>query len=242
MAPAGRSLFVTRTGSLDFNLETTWRLLVPDGPPPPGGWPLVIALHGMGMTAAQFSLVLNDLLLPKAAFLFPQGVYPYEIRRDGKIRVGYAWYVYDGTDEPFRTTVARSEAHLMKLLERVSTDLPINQSHVHLLGFSMGAYLGYVVALRNSERFAGLVAIGGRMKDEFVADNLESARRFPVLIVHGEKDRAVALERARGTYETLLAHGFPVEMRVFPVGHEIRAVEVEAVREWLEKRLAAETS
>ena len=97
MAEAGRSLFVTRTGSLDFNLEATWRLLVPDGPPPPDGWPLVIALHGMGMTAEQFSLVLNDLLLPKAAFLFPQGVYPYEIRKDGKIRVGYAWYVYDGT-------------------------------------------------------------------------------------------------------------------------------------------------
>lgn len=236
-----RSHFETETGRLDFTLDTTWKLFRPAGrEAPAGGWPLVVALHGMGMTSDQFALVLNDLLDPEAAYLFPQAVYPYEIRREGTIRIGYAWYLYDGHEEPFRSTLAASEAHLLKLIDEVGRRIPINPGKVFLLGFSMGAYLAFFVALRNPDRFSGLVAIGGRMKEEFLLDRLPGARGLPILMVHGEKDRAVPLERAQSTHETLKRHGFTVELRLFPVGHEIRAVEVEAVKEWLSKRLRGE--
>jgi phospholipase/carboxylesterase len=237
MSPTGRSRFQVETGRVGFELETSYKLLVPStGEPPAGGWALVVPLHGMGMTADQFALILNGILDPGAVYLFPQGLYPYEIRSEGRIRIGYAWYLYDGHEEPFRTTLGHAEAHVLKIIDGVSARLPINPERVVLVGFSMGAYLGYFMGLRNSSRFQALVGIGGRMKEEFVADRLVTARRIPVLMVHGEKDRAVPLERALLTFETLKKYGFPVDLRLFPVGHQIRAVEVEAIREWLVAR------
>lgn len=240
MAPtdSGRSLFRVESGTLDFTIETRWLLFVPGGgPPPERGWPLVVLLHGMGMTADQFSLVLNDLLVPGAAYLFPQGSFPYEIRRESGIRIGYAWYLYDGHEEPFRTTLRQAEGHVLKVIEELGQRIPVDRERVLLLGFSMGAYLGYFIALRNTARFAGMIGIGGRMKEEFVADNLTTAARIPFLIIHGEKDRSVPLERAELTFEALKRHGFPVEMKTFPVGHEIQAVEIEAMKSWIAARI-----
>jgi phospholipase/carboxylesterase len=240
MAPtdSGRSLFGVESGTLDFTIETRWLLFVPQGgAPPERGWPLVVLLHGMGMTAEQFSLVLNDLLVPGAAYLFPQGPFPYEIRKEGRIRIGHAWYLYDGHEEPFRTTLQQAEGHVLKVIDRVQDQLPVDKDRVLLLGFSMGAYLGYFMAFRNSERFAGMIGVGGRMKEEFVADNLKTAARFPVLMIHGEKDRSVPLERAELTLEALKRHGFPVEMKTFPVGHEIQTVEIEAMKSWIAERI-----
>jgi phospholipase/carboxylesterase len=192
------------------------------------------------MHARQMALILNELFDPRAAYLFPQGVYPYEIRREGSMRIGYAWYLYDGKDEPFRTTLERSETYLLGLIDRVLASCGGDPGRVFLLGFSQGAYLGHFVAIRNAARFAGLVAIaGGRIKEEFVAESLAGSSRLPVLMLHGEKDEAVPLERARVMQEMLVRHGFPVELKAFDFGHEMRRDEIGAAREWLGTRIGS---
>lgn len=232
--------FRTETGAGRFEIEPAWRLLVPSAPTPPGGRPLVVCLHGMGMTAELFAMVLNGLLDDRAAYLLPQGIYPYEIRRESRIRIGYSWYLYDGHEALFRQTLERTEGYLIDLIDSLMPRAGCDPARLFLLGFSMGAYTGYYVALKHPGRFAGFVAIGGRMKEEFVRDDLPaSAGRLPILILHGEEDTAVPLERARSTYDTLVANGFEVGLRTFPKGHEIRDVEVRAAHEWLGRRFSA---
>ena len=217
-----RADFRLKEGTTPFAVDTGWQLFVPPGPPPTGGWPLVVALHGMGMSGRMLALILNDLLEPRAAYLFPDGVYPYEIRKAERIRIGYAWYLYDGTEPLFRRTLEATEAHLLRLMDRVASEAPIDPARIFLLGYSQGAYTGYFVALRNHARFAGLVAIAGRMKEEFVAEHLAAAAtHLPVLMLHGESDPAVLFERARATHDTLARHGFQVELKSFPKGHEL---------------------
>lgn len=235
-----RSEFTLNEGTTPFAIDTGWQLFVPPGPPPEGGWPLVLALHGMGMSGRMLALIMNDLLEPRAAYLFPDGVYPYEIRKADRIRIGYAWYLYDGTEPLFRRTLERTEAHLLGLLDAVAAHTPTDRARTFLLGYSQGAYTGYFVALRNHARFAGLVAIAGRMKEEFVAEHLAAAStHLPVLILHGEQDPAVLFDRARATHDTLVRHGFPVEMRSFAKGHELGRPEIEAARAWLGARFGA---
>lgn len=50
MAPASEpALAADRTGSLPFgNQARTCSIHVPDGPPPRGGFPVVLAFHGRG--------------------------------------------------------------------------------------------------------------------------------------------------------------------------------------------------
>ncbi len=221
------------SGSSRFETATQYRLLVPPGPAPAGGRPVVVALHGMGMNAEQFRLILNDLTIPPAVWIFPDGVYPYEIRKDGAITIGHAWYIYDGNEEPFRSTMTRSADYILKLVDEMAERVTIDRSRVFLLGYSQGAYTAFHTALTHLDRVAGVVAIHGRMKAEFVTEELGGDRKIPVLVVAGEKDKAITVERARESYEILKENGFPAEFRSFPVGHMVRAVEVDAVRTWL---------
>lgn len=229
--------FRVETGAGRFEIQPAWRLLVPDAPPSPRGRPLVVCLHGMGMSAESFAMVLNGLFDERAAYFFPQGPYPYEIRKETRIRIGYSWYLYDGHEPLFRSTLERTEAYLNDLVDAAAARAGADPARVFLLGFSMGAYTGYYVALKRPGRYAGIVAIGGRMKEEFVQEELaDASARLPVLILHGEQDAAVPLERATLTRDTLVRHGFAVEMRTFPKGHEMRTVEIEAARDWLAAR------
>ena len=65
---------------------------------------------------------------------------------------------------------------------------------------------------------------------------------LPILVLHGEQAPAVTFARARATYDTLVGHGFDVELRAFPKGHELGRPEIEAAREWLAARFTSDRS
>lgn len=221
-------------------MEAPWQLFVPPGPSPAGGWPLVVGLHGWGMTGESFARRCRPLLFPGAAFLFPEGPYSFELRHQGKIRIGHAWYLFNGDDEPFRSTLGQTQAHLLDLIDSVAVRAGLDPDHVHLVGFSQGAYAGYFMALGRSRRFAGMVAIGGgRLREEFVTEGLTDGRRIPFLLIHGRNDASVPMERTLLMKELLERHGFPVELRPTDAGHEITPETLTEAREWLAKRLTS---
>lgn len=228
------------TGSAPFAVDCPWRLFTPPGPAPAGGWPLVLALHGWGMSAASFARRCRPLLFEGAAILFPQGPFAFELRHDGKIRIGHAWYLFDGHDEPFRSTLGQAEAHLLGLVDGVAPGAPIDRSRFFVVGFSQGAYAGFFLALRNRGRCAGMVALGGgRLREDFIAADLAGEPKIPFLLVHGTADASVPIERTILMKEVLERHGFPVELTTLDVGHEVTASMLAVARRWLVERAGA---
>ena len=227
-------------GTTPFVVEAHWRLVLPEGPAPASGWPLVVCLHGWGQSADSFARVCRPLQFEGAAFLFPQGPWSFEQRKLGKIRIGHAWYLYDATDEPFRSTLGRAEEHLLGVLDQIGADHPIDSARIALLGFSQGAYTGYFITLRNTDRFCAMVAVGGgRLKPEFVEERLVGARRIPYLLVHGTEDSSVPLERTELMRDELASRGFPVELQAFGAGHEMTADMLTAAAAWLARELGS---
>lgn len=225
-------------GSIPFVVEAPWRLIVPDEPAPASGWPLVVCLHGWGQGADYFAHLCRPLRFDDAAFLFPQGPWSFEQRKLGKIRIGHAWYLYDGTDEPFRSTLGRAEEHLIGILDQLDAHHPIDSSRIALFGFSQGAYTGYFITLRNTHRFRAMVAVGGgRLKPEFVEDRLADARRIPYLLIHGTDDSSVPLERTELMRGELTSRGFPVDLQTFSGGHEMTDDMLAAAAGWLAREL-----
>lgn len=228
------------TGARSFDVAAPWKLVLPDGTPPAPGWPLVICLHGWGQSADYFARLCRPLMFESAAFLFPQGTWSFEQRKDGKIRIGHAWYLYDGGDEPFRSTLGRAEAHLFGILDDVIAGHPIDRARVAVFGFSQGAYTGYFLTLRNTDRFIAMAAMGGgRLKPEFVEDKVGGARRIPYLLLHGSNDVSVPLERTNLMKGELERLGFTAELAIFEAGHEMTAEMLGAAREWVRGRLGA---
>ncbi|HEX7879482.1 MAG TPA: PHB depolymerase family esterase [Candidatus Eisenbacteria bacterium] len=227
-------------GARSFDVRAPWKLVLPEGAAPAGGWPLVACLHGWGQSADYFARLCRPLLFDDAAFLFPQGPWSFEMRKEGKIRIGHAWYLYDGGDEPFRSTLGRAEEHLLGVIDDVASAHPIDRARVALFGFSQGAYTGYFITLRNTDRFVAMAAMGGgRLKPEFVEDELVGAPRIPYLLLHGLDDVSVPLERTSLMKGELERWGFPVELKEFPAAHEMTSDMLDAVREYFRHTLAS---
>ncbi len=200
---------------------------------------VVVALHGMGHSAASFAKDVAPLLPPGATGILPQAPYPYEIRGSGGIRQGNAWYVYTGESESFLASMAKTETWLLALVAAEIARLGLDARRVALLGFSQGGYLAGFVGVRNPSRLRALVVAGGRIKDEVLEDAARSAGDLSVLHVHGEQDESVKPGPSRASAEHLASWGVPTEYRGYPCGHAVLRDERcrEDVRAWLAARL-----
>ena len=109
----------TKTIYKGFQVETRNLLILPKGYRSDRTYPMLTALHGMGMTAEEFSDLLAPLQdLPVILFV-PQGVYPFEIRVGEQMRIGRAWYLYTGDETEFVQSMSVSGRHLRTLVDRV---------------------------------------------------------------------------------------------------------------------------
>lgn len=232
---------MTRAATHPFALDVPVELHVPDDP----DGSLVVALHGMGQSAASFAKDALPCAPARSAVLLPQGPLPYEIRSgDGPPRQGNAWYVYTGESEGFLRSMERTEAWLLGVVGAEVARAGFDPRRTALLGFSQGGYLAGFVGVRHAARFRALVVAGGRIKDEVLAEAAPAAARagLRVLDVHGEHDPSVGPGPCRASAERLAAAGVPVEFRTYDCGHKVLrdAVCRDDVRAFLASRLAPE--
>ena len=222
------------TGTVPFQIDTTW-LFRRSTAVTAEAHPLVIALHGQGMTA---ELMMRLLPLPAetgAHYLLPQGPYPSEKRKEGSIRIGYGWYSYDGNQANFRRELERAEAHVIRVIERISETARIDPARTVLVGFSQGGYLAGFTALRHPELFAGLVLIATRLKHEFLEDELDRGTPPRTLLVHSSNDPAMSLERARESAAHIERAGGQVVELVHDGGHTIPRSLGTELAAWMER-------
>jgi predicted esterase len=194
--------------------------------------PMVIALHGMGQTPAHMQQMLAPLLDQPWLFLFPRGLWPYEIRKADKHAIGYAWYVFDGDQGRLRASMDLAGAHLCGLHDELRARF--NVGRTALVGFSQGGYVAGYIGPRHADRFAAAASIAGRIKHEFHAQ----ASSVALAQFHGARDIAVKAEAAREAAEKSRALGFDVTYFEDPqAAHEISPAMCEALGEWLRRVL-----
>lgn len=221
-----------------------YRLSLPDLPagasPPSAGFPLLVALHGFGDTAARLEERLPALAGAPFAVLYPDGPFPVEIRREHEpTRVGASWYQYTGDQDAFRTSLRFVADHLERLVRHVAAAHPVDPGRIALLGYSQGGYVAGTMALWRPDRYLGLVAIGTRLKLE-VVDDVRVASDLPVLVVHGKRDRAIPFERQMEMVTALRAGGVQVEVHAHEGGHGLRPERSEVVRSFVDRLLDPE--
>ncbi len=114
-------------------------------------------------------------------------------------------------------------------------------AQVYTLGFSQGAIISLITALSQPKRFAGVVALSGRIPSEgeqWIAAPDETAG-LPVFMAHGTHDMTIAIEQARAARDLLERQRVDLTYREYPIGHGVSpAVQVD-LSDWLAQRLAA---
>lgn len=200
-----------------------------------GPFPAVVALHGWGANAHDLLGLAPLLHGGRALVLCPQGSFTLRGRRGEE---GYGWFrlVPGVPTEP--AALARSAAELRGFLDRAVERYPVDPRRIVPLGFSQGGLLAYELGLRDPGRFAGLAALSASLPEP-VAQSLPRQPEhedFPVLVVHGTRDRAIDVERARASRERLRPLGVALTYRELEMGHEIAPEALRVLDEWLSQR------
>lgn len=185
-----------------------------------GGDPrqLVILLHGVGADG-------NDLIglapqwarqLPGALFLSPDGPEPCDMTPFGR-----QWFsLADRTPEVVSAGIKGAGPVLTRFIDQALALHGLDEGGLALVGFSQGTMMALHVALTRARPVAALVGYSGALAGPEAAGGFRS--RPPVLLVHGDADDVVPVERHRDAVEKLRAAGVAVTAHVRPgLGHGI---------------------
>jgi len=196
----------------------------PDGPrwgPASGGRvrQVVFLLHGVGADGHD----LIDLApgwsraVPDALFVAPDAPEPY-----AGAPFGRQWFdLTDRSPAMLEAGIRAAVPALDAAIARECAAAGVPETHVALMGFSQGAMMALFAGLRRAVPPAAILAFSGGL---IAPDSLGAERRGapPVLIVHGEADEVVPVERGRAAEAALRAAGVPVETVYSPrLGHGI---------------------
>jgi predicted esterase len=199
----------------DFTTSVTLRsvVCVPRAEP---GRPLVIALHGRGMTARALERWLRPgIERGGVSWWIPRGILPCEVRSR---KIGYGWYVFDGDQAALRSSMDEARAYVVGLAEMARRRL--RPARITLLGFSQGGYLASYVALTRPDVFARMVCVCGRPKAEFVGD-LARARAVRVLVQTALRDPTLKPDLVARGVIPLKEAGLAVEERTYDTDHRL---------------------
>lgn len=155
------------------DLPRTFLIHAPDRPPPPGGFPLVLAFHGGGGQAPSMArLTRLDVEADQRGFIV---VYPNGIDRH--------WN--DG-----RASIKRKVddiGFVAALLDQVEQTYPVDRGRIYATGMSNGAIFAERVGCDLSDRVAAIAPVAGTLASE-LAPSCRPARPVSVLQVGGAAD------------------------------------------------------
>ncbi len=187
---------------------------------------LMIALHGYGDKAYSFSPIWRYIEDSNVILVVPEAPYPFV---DGD-RAAFSWAPFVSMDDPiWYKSYLMTEEYIISLQKHMKSQYKIDQTW--LMGFSQGAFNGFILAIENPKVFDGLLACGGGLVTEALQEKAyKNARKLKVIISHGKQDRVVPFEEGQKAYDILKSKGLDVTLHEFEGGH---SVSPEGMKEFL---------
>jgi phospholipase/carboxylesterase len=178
--------------------------------------PLLVGLHGRGDTAEGFAPVWRNFpaKLEIALALAPL---PYAGGRE--------WFDWPPamTDDALADAVSTAEAKLWPAIAELA-----HGRKMLIGGFSQGAVLAYVMAVRHPDAVAYAFPIAGRMPSRLLPRG--NVRTAPVYALHGTEDATIGIDASREAIAAFKAVGGIAELHEFAgTGHTITPAMHEAL-------------
>ncbi|MGE0277972.1 MAG: alpha/beta hydrolase [Nitrospiraceae bacterium] len=204
----------------------------------------ILWLHGLGADGHDFESLVPHLGLPPAAgvrIIFPHAPHrPVTINGGMRMR---AWYDISGAVPPREDSLGiRESEQALRLLIAGEIAAGIASARILLAGFSQGGAIALHTGLRYPEPLAGILALSTYLP---LAETLQPEAHpansgIPILMAHGSEDTIIPVSRARRSRDELIRLGYPVDWRIYPMGHSLCAEEVADISAWLDRRIPSE--
>jgi phospholipase/carboxylesterase len=202
----------------------------------------VIWLHGLGADGHDFEPIVPELDLPAAPAI--RFVFPHAPMRPVTVNAGMvmrAWYdvsLAGGRRQEDEPGVRESQRQIEALIER-EKQRGVPAESICLFGFSQGGAMALQTGLRHPERLGGIAALSCflPLADALAGEASAANREVPIFMAHGTHDPLIALARGAEARDRLLALGYRVEWRQYPMPHAVCAEEIADLSAWLGKIL-----
>lgn len=202
-------------------------------------WPAALLLHGYTSRKERMAEGIGRALLARGVASLAIDL-PLHGAREGSVE-----------DLSFRNPLQLIGAWRLAVAEsRLSLDyladlVMIDATRLALVGYSLGSFLGVVVASGDPRVRAVVLASGGDLPDRTpfaaivraAADPLRAVRQLagrPLLMVNGRNDRTITAAQAERLYA---AAGEPKEMHWYSGGHWPPPAAIEFGAEWLARQM-----
>ena len=202
----------------------------------------VIWLHGLGADGHDFVPIVPELELPGSLavrFVFPHApVRPVTINNGMQMRAWYDILALSGAARQDEAGIRESAAILDDYIAR-ERERGIAARSIVLAGFSQGGAIALHGGLRYPERLGGIVALSTYLplQDRLAEEAAAANRDVPILMCHGTADPMLPVQMGEHSRDRLLAAGYPVEWKAFPMQHQVSLAEIADISTWLGKRL-----
>lgn len=189
--------------------------------------PAIVMLHGL--SGDENAMWIFDQALPReATVIAPRALYASEFG-------GYSWARSGARGDLDDVDFQGALAVLWRFVGELIARYEIDPQHVILMGFSQGAAVSYAYSLENPETVNGVIALAGFLphpeRSGAAAQSKDALPRY--LIIHGTRDEAVPIERAREARSVLEARSAIVEYHEYRVGHKVSAQGMKEIAQWI---------
>lgn len=173
--------------------QREYRLVVPKTVDLKASAPLVVAFHGFLIDSKDLMPVYTKLneTAEKHRFIL---VYPNALER--------SW----GLTAP---RIAKDLAFFDVLLKELSNKYKIDHRRIYLTGMSNGGYFAHLVAKERSTTIAAVACHSGALGLQTLG-GIKAQRKFPVMIIHGDKDNIIPVAFARENRDKYKKEGHEV--------------------------------
>jgi phospholipase/carboxylesterase len=189
-----------------------------------GSQALLIALHGLGDSAAGWRFLPPTLGLPWLNCLLVNAPDPYY--------GGFSWYDFTGDQA---AGIVRSRKLLSQLLDaQRAAGFPSEQTT--LMGFSQGCLMTVDVGFRYPHLLAGLVGVSGYVHEpeNLLRELSPVAKQQRMLFTHGTQDPMIPCAAVGKQVEQLKGAGLNITWREFVKAHTIAGEEeVSLIRDFV---------
>jgi predicted esterase len=213
-APAtGEDLEPLRPGTHQRTLthHTHYAVFVPEGLEAPA--PMFVFLHSSGSNGNRWVGGLKEYA-ERYGFVL---VLPSS-------RNGYYW------------TETYDYPAILEAIEEVKLRYPVDSKRIYAGGSSAGGHTVYHFAIQNRDIFAAFVSAFGRLNPEVEDDLLRKGKGMPALLVCGENDPLVPIEKVIAGKKRLEQFGVDVTFRPYPIGHGGTEWGGDYIFRWLSER------
>jgi phospholipase/carboxylesterase len=193
--------------------------------------PLLLLLHGYGSNEADLFSFAEEL---------PDHYYVISARAPYDLQYGsYAWYAinFDANENKFSdVTQARNSRDLIvRFIDELTAQYPIDANKISLVGFSQGAILSYAIGLSYPEKIKNVVAMSGYLNLEMAEANYQNKdfSKLKLFVSHGTVDQVIPVDWARKSPGLLQPLGIETVYKEYPIGHGVSPQNLYDFKNWL---------